>query len=102
MVTRYGMNEKLGMVSLESERSTFLQLPGEYVTTHRDYSEETAREIDCAVRDLVGQAFERAVAILEAHRDTLEQSAQRLLEKETLAGEELPVLAVEAEAGQAG
>ena len=62
MVTRYGMDDKLGMVSLESERSTFLQMPGEYVATRRDFSEQTAREIDCAVRDLVTQAFERAVA----------------------------------------
>jgi cell division protease FtsH len=100
MVTRYGMDEKLGMVSLESERSAFLQMPGEFAATTRDYSEETAREVDCAVRDLVSQAFERAVAILEAHRDALEETAERLLETETLSGEELPVLAVETEARQ--
>jgi cell division protease FtsH len=92
MVTRYGMDEKLGMVSLESERSAFLQMPGEYAVTRRDFSEETAREVDCAVRDLVTQAFERAVGILEAHRDVLAESAERLLEKETLSGDELPVL----------
>jgi cell division protease FtsH len=68
MVTRYGMDDGLGMVSLESERSTFLQMPGEYATTRRDFSEQTAREVDCAVRDLITQAFERAVAILEVHR----------------------------------
>jgi cell division protease FtsH len=100
MVTRYGMDEKLGMVSLESERSAFLQMPGEFAATTRDYSEETAREVDCAVRDLVSQAFERAVAILEAHRDALEETAERLLETETLSGEELPVLAVETETRQ--
>jgi cell division protease FtsH len=92
MVTRYGMDDNLGMVSLESERSTFLQMPGEYLATRRDFSEETAREVDCAVRDLVTQAFERAVAILEAHRDALAESADRLLEKETLRGDELPML----------
>ena len=92
MVTRYGMDEKLGMVSLESERSAFLQMPGEYAVTRHDFSEETAREVDCAVRDLVTQAFERAVGILEIHRDVLTESAERLLEKETLSGDELPVL----------
>jgi cell division protease FtsH len=92
MVTRYGMDENLGMVSLESERSTFLQMPGEYVATQRAFSEETAREVDCAVRDLVSQAFERAVGILEAHREALAESAERLLEKETLSGDELPML----------
>jgi len=95
MVTRYGMDDKLGMVSLESERSTFLQMPGEYVATRRDFSEQTAREVDCAVRDLVTQAFERAVGILGAHRDALAESAERLLEKETLSGDELPKLSAE-------
>ena len=95
MVTRYGMDDKLGMVSLESERSTFLQMPGEYVATRRDFSEQTAREVDCAVRDLVTQAFERAVGILGAHRDALAESAERLLEKETLSGDELPMLSAE-------
>jgi cell division protease FtsH len=92
MVTRYGMDDNLGMVSLESERSTFLPMPGEYLATRRDFSEQTAREVDCAVRDLVAEAFERAVGILESHRDALAKSAERLLEKETLLGDELPVL----------
>jgi cell division protease FtsH len=95
MVTRYGMDDDLGMVSLERERSTFLQMPGEYLASRRDFSGQTAREVDCAVRDLVTQAFERAVAILEAHRDALAESAERLLEKETLRGDELPLLNAE-------
>jgi cell division protease FtsH len=95
MVTRYGMDEKLGMVSLESERSTFLQMPGEYVAARRDFSEQTAREVDCAVRDLVTQAFERAVAILDANRSALAETAERLLEKETLRGDELPAVMAE-------
>ncbi len=95
MVTRYGMDENLGMVSLESERSTFLQVPGEYAAPRRDFSEQTAREVDCAVRDLVTEAFEHAVGILESHRPALVESAERLLEKETLSGDELPTLAAE-------
>ncbi len=100
MVTRYGMDEKLGMVSLESERSTFLQMPGENMAPRRDFSEQTAREVDCAVRDLVTGAFERAVAILEAHQDALSRTAEQLLEKETLSGDELPMLAPEPEIQQ--
>jgi cell division protease FtsH len=92
MVTRYGMDEKLGMVSLESERSPFLQVPGEFAVMHRDFSEQTAHEIDCAVRDLVTVAFEKAVALLETHSAALEEGARNLLEKETLLGEELPDL----------
>jgi cell division protease FtsH len=92
MVTRYGMDEKLGMVSLESERSPFLQMPGEFATLGRDYSEQTAHDVDCAVRDLVTAAFERAFALLETHRAALEEGSQHLLEKETLTGDELPEL----------
>jgi cell division protease FtsH len=92
MVTRYGMDEKLGMVSLESERATFLQTPGDFVATRREFSEQTAREVDCAVRDLVTGAFDRAMKILETHRAALTECAERLLEKETLSGDELPRL----------
>jgi len=92
MVTRYGMDEKLGMVSLESERSPFLQVPGEFVGVRRDYSEQTAHEVDGAVRDLITAAFEHALGLLETHSAALEEGAQRLLEKETLSGDELPKL----------
>ena len=95
MVTRYGMDEELGMVSLESERSTFLQMPAEYVATRRDFSEQTAREVDCAVRDLVAESFERAVDLLSRHRVVFGESAERLLEQETLRGEDLPMLVSE-------
>jgi cell division protease FtsH len=93
MVTRYGMNEELGLVSLESERSTFLQMPGDYMATRRDFSEQTAREVDCAVRDILAQAFRRAVGLLDTHREALAECAERLLERETLRGDELPMLA---------
>ncbi|HWN68951.1 MAG TPA: hypothetical protein VNM90_15040, partial [Haliangium sp.] len=55
----------------------------------RTYSEETAREVDCAVRRLVGHAFDTARALLAEHRELLEQSAQRLIEQETLDRETL-------------
>jgi cell division protease FtsH len=93
MVTRYGMDEKLGLVSLEGERPAFLDAGSGYTgSVRREFSEETAHQIDCAVRDLIGNAFERAVALLEEHRAALEEGASRLLEKETLSGDELPVL----------
>ncbi len=92
MVTRYGMDDGLGLVSLESERSAFLETPGALATGQRQYSEETAHEVDCAVRRLVGEAFERAVALLDQHRGALEETAERLLDVETLTGDELPVL----------
>ena len=93
MVTRYGMDEKLGLVSLEGERSAFLQGPTDFAVGRRDFSEETAREIDCAVRELVDRAFEQARAILEDHRELVVETAERLLEKETLTGDDLPEIA---------
>ena len=90
MSTRYGMEPKLGHVSYEREPGSFLQpsmpFPG---GAPRAYGEETAREIDCAVRDIVAAAFARAVEALTRHRDRLERGAALLLEKETLTESEL-------------
>ena len=56
----------------------------------RTYSEKTASQIDDAVRELVEHAFERATAILKHNRKLLDETAQKLLEKETLSSEQLP------------
>ena len=95
MVVRYGMNEELGDVAYEEERRSFLGDSAELqiLQTVRKYSEETAREIDRAVRDLVGRAFRRAREILDANRNLLDESANLLLERETLAEEELRAFA---------
>jgi cell division protease FtsH len=91
MVMRYGMVEKLGHVAYEAERPTLLGLPGETVRG-REFSDETAREIDRAVREIVNAAFDRAAAILGAHRALLDRGAQALLQKETLTEEDLMAL----------
>ena len=91
MIMRYGMDPKLGHVAYESERRTLLgdNLP---MSTERSYSEETAREIDTAVRALVDQTFKRAVGILTERRPVLEAGATLLLEKETLSEQDLKTL----------
>jgi len=88
MVTRYGMVEKLGRIAYETERGTFLGQPIE--GGGRRYSEETAHEIDLAVKELVDEAYDTATGILERRRDDLEKLARVLLEKETLTADELP------------
>ncbi len=88
MVMRYGMIAALGHVTYEAERSRFLDMPGG-AAPGRDFSEETAREIDCAVRDIVGAAFVQATTILREHRELLAAWAERLLAAETLGEEEL-------------
>ena len=82
MITRYGMSGKLGPVTYESEPQGYL---GQVTGTRRSYSEETAREIDLAVRDAVETAFQRARAVIVANRAALEDSARELLQRETLA-----------------
>ncbi len=88
MVTRYGMSEALGPVTYETEPDGFLGRGG----ARRLYAEETAREIDVAVRDLVRSAFERARAILVANRPLLDEGARELLARETLGGDTLAAL----------
>ncbi|MDF9391112.1 MULTISPECIES: ATP-dependent zinc metalloprotease FtsH [Methylococcus] len=91
MVMRYGMYEKLGHVTYEAERPTFLGGPA-VPDMRRGFSEETAREIDCAVREIVTGAFKTATLILEQRRESLERGAKLLLEKETLVEEDLAPL----------
>jgi cell division protease FtsH len=86
MVTRFGMGGALGPVTYESEPNGYL---GQVTGTRRLYAEETAREIDVAVREIVQAAFERARGVLGQNRALLDESARALLAKETLADGEL-------------
>jgi cell division protease FtsH len=85
MVTRYGMSERLGNVALEKDGRSFLSPnPLADGARERNFSDETATAIDDEVRGIVARAFERTVDLLRERRDTLERTARRLLEKETL------------------
>jgi cell division protease FtsH len=90
MVMRYGMVKSLGYVAYEEEQSPFLA--GQAFQKNRDYSEETAREIDVAVRDIVKACYDKARGILSREKALLERWAQKLLEKETLVETELAEL----------
>ncbi|MBF0118502.1 MAG: ATP-dependent zinc metalloprotease FtsH [Desulfobacterales bacterium] len=83
MVTRYAMEPQLGHVAFETDQRSFLGPTGEPLR-QRLYGDETAREIDCAIRRLVLTAFDRSVSILTENRSVLEESARLLLKKETL------------------
>ena len=90
MVMRYGMVKTLGHVAYEEERPPYLG--GPLPMGHREYSEETAREIDVAVRQIVEGTYEKALAILQRERAMLERWAQKLLERETLVESDLEEL----------
>jgi len=89
MVLRFGMDDKLGPVAWDTEQGNFLQQPGMFWQRRR-YSEETAREIDQAVRARLDRALGRALDILRANRAALDEGAAALLAHETLSGEEIP------------
>jgi cell division protease FtsH len=91
MVLRYGMNKELGHVAYERERPPILGAPPQGWPA-REFSDETERLMDHAVRDLVGHAFDQAIAILRVHREVHEKTAQLLLQKETLEEQDLATL----------
>lgn len=81
MVTQYGMSEKLGTVTLESESQPFL---GASYGQQPPYSQETAAAIDREVRKIINEAHQRAYDIIQAHRDQHKLIAEALLKYETL------------------
>ena len=91
LITRFGMSPELGQSVLERQSATYL---GERMQGmgEKDYSEQTAREVDLGIRALLDEAYGRAKALLESRRADLDAGARLLLEKETLTPEEFPAL----------
>ncbi|HXJ09368.1 MAG TPA: ATP-dependent zinc metalloprotease FtsH [Burkholderiales bacterium] len=91
MVMRFAMVKALGHVTYEENASPLVN-QNPFHRQKRDFSEETAREIDVAVRQIVEAVWEKARGILQRERAQLERWAQKLLEKETLTEDELAPL----------
>ena len=88
MVTRYGMDEKIGQRTYApGPQPLMLAAPANVQA-----AEVTAREIDVAVRDLLARAFDRARRILQERRTDLDAGVQLLLKRETLAVDDFPPL----------
>ena len=98
MVKAYGMSDKLGQVSFERERQPLYLQTGPM--GGGDYSEETSREIDCEVREIIDAEFERARTVLRRQEPTLRKAAQVLLSKEVISGDELKAILAESHSGQ--
>jgi cell division protease FtsH len=87
MVLSWGMSERLGHMAFGGRRQqVFL---GDEIAQRREYSEETAREVDEEIKAILDQAYDRAVSTLEEHRDGLDRLAKALREKEEIAGDEV-------------
>ncbi|NOT21530.1 MAG: ATP-dependent zinc metalloprotease FtsH [Nitrospiraceae bacterium] len=91
MVKSYGMSEKLGTVTLDRERQPLImqiQAPRE----KGDYSEETAREIDCEVRRIIDEQYDRVRWLLAEKKRVLVEGAKTLLDREVISGSELKAI----------
>jgi cell division protease FtsH len=87
MVTEWGMSPLMGPLSFgKKEEQIFL---GREISQHRDYSEDTAIQIDREVKRIVQEGYQRAWTILESNRESLVRLAEALLERESLDGWEI-------------
>lgn len=83
MITRLGMSEEFGMTALESVNHKYLGGDTTLVC-----SDQTAARIDEEVVKLIKEAYQKAYAILEEHKNKLHELAKFLYERETITGEQ--------------
>lgn len=87
MILKFGMSERLGPIAWSAEEEeVFL---GKELAKMKNYSEETANEIDNEIKRIIIESYEKAKSILRENMDKLHEIAKFLLEKETMSGEEL-------------
>ena len=83
MVTQYGMSETFGLMGLESVQSRYLD--GRPVM---NCSDATGALIDKEVKNMLKEAYDRALSIIRENREAMDEIAAFLLEKETISGKE--------------
>ena len=86
MVREWGMSGDMGFIKYSDDDSQ-----GGY-QFQNEYSEETGRKLDDAVRNIIETQFDRAKTILTEHRDKLTLLSETLLKKETMSAYEVKVL----------
>ncbi len=84
MVAMFGMSDQFGMMALASKRNQYLD--GGYGL---DCAQETAADMDKAVKDILDKCYAQAVEILEANREDMDKVVAYLLQKETITGAEM-------------
>jgi cell division protease FtsH len=99
MVCEYGMSDVMGPLSFgKREEHIFL---GREIGRQKDYSDETAMDIDREIRLIVSQSYERARDTLVENVEGLHAIAQALLERETIDGSEIDTIIKALSEGQA-
>ncbi len=87
MVLDWGMSERFRNIAFGGQRDqVFL---GEQISQHREYSEDTAREVDGEIEKIIDASYRRAIETLEAYRSELDEMADRLIEREEMPGDEV-------------
>ena len=89
MVCEWGMSELGPLAYGKKDEAIFL---GREITQHRDYSEDTAIQIDKEVKRIVNGGYENAKRLLSNNRATLERIAQALLDREVIDANEVKML----------
>lgn len=90
MVCEWGMSEKLGPLTFgKREEMIFL---GREIAQHKDYSEQTAVEIDREVKGIVMTNYDKAKALLIERMGILHALAKALLETESLDGPQIDAI----------
>ncbi|GHV43528.1 hypothetical protein AGMMS49546_25400 [Spirochaetia bacterium] len=87
MVCEWGMAAEIGPIAYGQEDEPIFI--GKEIARHKDYSEDTARQIDKAVKEILDRCRQAAQSILEAHKQELEKLADELMARETLVDDEV-------------
>ncbi|MFW2330866.1 MAG: ATP-dependent zinc metalloprotease FtsH [Nitrospinota bacterium] len=87
MVCEWGMSEKIGPVAFGSKNEQIFL--GREIQQHRDFSENTAIEIDNEIRSFVTQGYSTAISLLKEHQDILMKISDTLIDIEVMEGREV-------------
>ena len=85
MVTKYGFSEVIGTVNYSSSEEVFL---GNDFTSHKNYSEETAKSIDAEIKRIIDEAYKQCTQLISENMEILERVANALLLVETIDGQQ--------------
>ena len=82
MVCEWGMSDELGALTYgKKDEQVFL---GKEIGQARDFSDDTARQIDLAVKNIADTSMEKVFQLLSDHRDILDKMSEELLTTETI------------------
>ncbi|HNL27252.1 MAG TPA: AAA family ATPase, partial [bacterium] len=90
MICEWGMSDALGPVAFgKKDEEVFL---GREIATSKNYSENTAVQIDAEIKRIVSEAENKALSLIEQNIQTLHNIANALVERETIDSEELDMI----------